>query len=142
MFVRFELMYMLPMRMPSIIDTPSPRAAAVRRHLGAGLIAEHAADVRVADARTAGTSAAIWIHEPPEGSSLNASAVTDRVCAADWMSTIGLSPVTVMVSSTAPTRSSASMLAVKLADTSHAFAPDGAEARQRERHGVDARGAG
>ena len=24
MFVRFELRYMLPMRMPSIIDTPSP----------------------------------------------------------------------------------------------------------------------
>ena len=34
------------------------------------------------------------------------------------MSTIGLSPVTVMVSSTAPTRISASMFEVKLGDTS------------------------
>ena len=49
---------------------------------------------------------------------MNTSAVTERVCAADWMSTIGLSPVTVTVSSTAPTRSSASMVAVKSADTS------------------------
>jgi hypothetical protein len=70
------------------------------------------------EARTAGTSAAIWIHEPPVGSSLNAVSVIARVCADDWMSTIGLSPVTVMVSSTAPTRMSASMFEVKLGDTS------------------------
>ena len=55
------------------------------------------------DALTAGTSAAIWIHEPPDGSSLNACAVTARVCAAVWTSTIGVSPVTVIVSATAPT---------------------------------------
>ena len=30
-------------------------------------------------ALTAGMSAAIWTHEPPEGSSLNASSVTARV---------------------------------------------------------------
>ncbi len=69
----------------------------------------------------AGTSAAIWIHEPPDGISLNTSAVTERVCAADWTSTIGLSPVTVTVSSTAPTRISASMFAVK--PTDHARHP-------------------
>ena len=47
MLVRFELMYMLPIRMPSTSDTPSPAVIAVRGHLGAGLIAEDAADVGV-----------------------------------------------------------------------------------------------
>ena len=42
----------------------------------------------------------------------------DRDCAADWTSTIGLSPVTVIVSSTAPTRSSALMGVVRFTDTS------------------------
>ena len=90
----------------------------------------------------AGTSAAIWIHEPPDGSSLNASSVTDRVCAADCMSTIGLSPVTVMVSSTAPTRISASMFDVKFGRHLDAFALDRAEPGQRERDACRCPGAG
>ena len=49
------------------------------------------------------------------------------------------SPVTVIVSSSAPTRSSAFTVAVKLAAELDAFAPDGVEAGQRERHAVDAR---
>ena len=49
---------MLPMRRPSTIDTPSPARLPCADDLGAGLVAENAADV-LFDARTAGTSAAI-----------------------------------------------------------------------------------
>ena len=49
---------------------------------------------------------------------LNASAVNARVCAADCTSTIGVSPVTVIVSDTAPTFKSAFTDAVKFAVTS------------------------
>ena len=52
------------------------------------------------------------------------------------MSTIGLSPVTVIVSSTAPTRSSASMFDVKFGRHLDTVALDGAEPGQRERDGV------
>ena len=48
------------------------------------------------------------------------SCVTDRVWAADCTSTIGLSPVTVMVSSIEPTRISALIAEVKFTDTSTA----------------------
>ena len=60
----------------------------------------------------AGTRDAICSHDPLDGSSLNAWAVTERVDAADCTSITGLSPVTVTVSWTEPTFSSASMVAV------------------------------
>ena len=45
MFVRFELSYMLPIRMPSIIEHAVARQAAVHGNLRPGLIAHQAADV-------------------------------------------------------------------------------------------------
>ena len=53
-------------------------------------------------------------------------------------STVGASPVTVIVSSSAPTRRSALTVAVNDAVSVDAFALDGAEAGQRERDGVGA----
>jgi hypothetical protein len=52
--------------------------------------------------------------------SLNIVDVSARCCAADWMSTTGVSPVTVIVSLTAPTLRSAFTVAVKLILTSMA----------------------
>ena len=52
--------------------------------------------------------------------SLNIVDVSARCCAADWMSTTGVSPVTVIVSVTAPTLRSAFTVAVKLTFTSMA----------------------
>ena len=49
---------------------------------------------------------------PPAGPSLHVPHVTARVSAADWMSPIGLSPATVIVSSTLPTFLSASTVDV------------------------------
>ena len=54
-------------------------------------------------------------------------------------STIGVSPVTVIVSSSVPTRRSALTVRRERAGQLDAFALDGAEAGQRERHGVGAR---
>jgi hypothetical protein len=116
MFVRFELMYMLPMRRPSIIETPSAGRLPFAETC-APVWSPSTPPTSTLLALTAGTSAAIWIHDPPEGSSLNAWSVTCRVVAADCRSTMGLSPVTVMVSSTAPTRMSASTFDVKFTDT-------------------------
>ena len=57
-------------------------------------------------------------------------------------STIGVSPVTVIVSSRAPTFRSPFTVATNVPGQLDAFALDGAEARQRERHRVGARAAG
>ena len=54
-------------------------------------------------------------------------------------STIGVSPVTVIVSSSAPTFRSPFTVATNVPGQLDAFALDGAEARQRERHRVGAR---
>ena len=53
-------------------------------------------------------------------------------------STIGVSPVTVIVSSSAPTFRSPLTVATNVPDQLDAFALDGAEAGQRERHRVGA----
>ena len=55
-----------------------------------------------------------------------------------WTSTMGVSPVTVIVSSTAPTLRSAFTVATKLPDSSMPFAFHGTEPGQRERHGIGA----
>ena len=62
------------------------------------------------------------------------------VCCARTLctSTIGVSPVTVIVSSSAPTFRSPFTVATNDAGQLDAFAPDGAEARQRERHRIGA----
>ena len=85
MFVRFELRYMLPMRMPSIIDTPSPgippctdtcvpvwspwSPPTSRLPKNAELIA--------------GISCAMFTHDPPDGSSLNVFSSATVVWAVD-----------------------------------------------------------
>ena len=61
------------------------------------------------------------------------------VWAAVVTSTTGEAPVTVIVSSSAPTRRSALMVAVNSDGSSQIVAPEGLEARQRERHRVGAR---
>jgi len=55
-----------------------------------------------------------------------------------WTSTIGVSPVTVTVSSIEPTRKSALTLADERSGESMPSALDGGEAGQRECHGVRA----
>ena len=72
------------------------------------------------DVRTADMIAAIDVHEPLVGISLNTWKVAVRLSVAPCTSTIGDSPVTVMVSSRLPTRISPSMVAVKLAEMSTA----------------------
>src|SRR5687768_17022542 len=117
MLVRLELWYMLPIRRPSMRETPS-WARLPCADTWAPVASPPLPPTSWNDARMAGTSEAIWIHDPLDGISLKVSAVTERVCAADCTSTIGLSPVTVTVSATAPTRSSASMEAVNPSETS------------------------
>jgi hypothetical protein len=70
---------------------------------------------------------------------LKVSDVTDRVSAADWMSTIGLSPVTVMVSSTLPTFISASTVDGEVHRHFEGVALHRAEAGQAEGDRIDAR---
>ena len=55
-----------------------------------------------------------------------------------WTSTIGVSPVTVIVSSTPPTRSSPLTVVTAVPLTMRPSLPHGDEAGERERHGVGA----
>ena len=55
-----------------------------------------------------------------------------------WVSTTGVAPVTVTVSSTAPTRMSALIVVTPAPVSSMRLAPDRGESGQRERHDVGA----
>src|SRR3954467_2132929 len=85
MFVRFDDRYMLPMRSPSTIDTPSP-ARLPCADTCAPVWSPSTPPTSWMLARIAGTSDAIWTHDPLDGISLKVSAVNDRVDAADCTS--------------------------------------------------------